>query len=1055
MSKETCKIKKKPADIWRWLMQFKMIKKGNIGKFAATVFLLIAVLSFIIFVAESSKEITNGIKVSKGEIDLSHWDFDENGIVDLNGEWNFYWKQQLEFLEVRNLKSTEKNFDVLPDIWIHNKAKDNDISMFGYGTYYVKVKTNSKDKLLALKLPEIQTSYSLYVNDELISKAGEAGKDKAAAKAALKPGVVTFTVPSDEFYIIIHVSNYYGSLGGIWKPIQIGLPKDINKSFEYDIKKDLFIIGTMLVVAIYYLSIFFMRRNEKASLYLSFMCIIILSRVSILNSYFIYDIFPHASYEAVTFLNFFTIYWGPIVFALFIFELFPIKAYKSLEKVMIVLGVLETLISMLVPSYVYTSKTLYFDAIGVIIGLICLYSITRAFIAKKEAAGTVLISSIFIVFALVYDTFFEIRYINGSIEISPFAFFICVLLQALILAKKFSKDYVAVKSMSVKLQEALETEKFLTEKLKRLDKLKDEFLANTSHELKTPLNGMISITEAIMRGAEGSLNEMQKKNLSLVVSNGKRLTNLINDILDVSKFKNKDVKLSIKSINIRNSIYSVINVLKYLNTNEKVCIIGNVPEDLPLALADEDRFKQIMYNLIGNAIKFTSDGNITVYAKEEKDFIKIIVEDTGKGIPEDKIEIIWNAFEQVEASITRNYGGVGLGLSITKHLVELHGGVVCVESEVGKGSRFSFTLPISKEALSEAEGKIDEYINDYQIKLTLPEKIEQNGEEILLVDDNIVNLYSIVNILKLDGYNITSVNSGKKALEMIKSRIPYSLVILDVMMPEMSGYEICKIIRENNTMFQMPVLMLTAYNQLDNMILSFKEGANDFLQKPFEAEELLARVRTLIQLKKSVEKALSMETAFLQAQIKPHFLYNVLNSIVSICDKNSEEASEVIIEFANYLRTSFSFNNLEDFIPLSKELDYVHSYLKLEKVRFGEKFKVEYDFENNNEIMIPPLVIQPIVENSIRHGINHKYQGGDIKISIMDEPTGTKITISDNGKGIAKEKLNSLFNEDKKNLSVGLRNIDMRLKRLYGRGLQIESEEGVGTTVVIFIPRQL
>ena len=256
-------------------------------------------------------------------------------------------------------------------------------------------------------------------------------------------------------------------------------------------------------------------------------------------------------------------------------------------------------------------------------------------------------------------------------------------------------------------------------------------------------------------------------------------------------------------------------------------------------------------------------------------------------------------------------------------------------------------------------------------------------------------------------------------------------------------------------MYDLPVLMLTADNHPESVLLAFKEGANDFLTKPFESSELSARVRTLVKLKQSVSRALDMELAFLRAQIKPHFIFNVLSVIADLCYRNSEEAGELIIEFANYLRASFDFTNLEDYIPLEKELDYMNSYLKLQKARFGDSLKVEYDINVSGRIMIPPLIIQPLVENSVVHGIRGKSGDGLIKLSINKENGGISINVWDNGKGISENKLNEILDLNKPGRrSIGLININERLKRLYGSGLNIKSKEDAETMVSMFIPME-
>jgi hypothetical protein len=450
-------------------MQLAIDKKHKFNQITTIIIILIVIAVFTITLINSHTKRKPEVEAVKGVIDLSKWNFSKDGIVHLDGEWKFSWKEQLTFNDIKEKDKQLNAFSILPNIWLHDKTNEKDISMFGYATYYLKVKTSGKDKILSLKLPEIQTSYKLYINDSLVSQRGIAGKDKGSSKAELKPGVVYFVLPSEDFYIVIHVSNYYGSLGGIWNSIRIGNQTDISSELDYNVKKDLFLIGTMFIMAVYYLSIFFLRNKERASLYFSIVCMIIAIRLSILDSYFIYSIIPNASYGFITLLNFLTIYWGPVVFALFISELFPIDYSNIIRKIMLTIACIETVLTIFMPVYWYSRLTLIYDGIAVIIVIICMFSTIKGMKCRKEDSGIALVSSMVIVFALLYDMLFEAHYINGIIEVTPFAFLICIFLQAFILAKRFSKDYLSSKNLAIKLNDMLENEKVLTEKLTQSD----------------------------------------------------------------------------------------------------------------------------------------------------------------------------------------------------------------------------------------------------------------------------------------------------------------------------------------------------------------------------------------------------------------------------------------------------------------------------------------------------------------------------------------------------------------------------------------------------------
>ena len=241
------------------------------------------------------------------------------------------------------------------------------------------------------------------------------------------------------------------------------------------------------------------------------------------------------------------------------------------------------------------------------------------------------------------------------------------------------------------------------DKLREADKLKDEFLANTSHELRTPLNGIIGIAEALTAGVAGNPNQEMKENLQMIVGSGKRLASLVNDILDFSKLKSRELTLQLKPIDIRSVTQIILTLSEPMKAGKKLDLINEIPDHLPSVLADENRIQQILYNLIGNAIKFTGEGSVVVSAEQKGKWVEVSVTDTGVGIPKDKHDTIFMTFEQADGSTEREYGGTGLGLSITQKLVELHGGEIGLESSPGNGTRFFFTVPVSGESAESTE----------------------------------------------------------------------------------------------------------------------------------------------------------------------------------------------------------------------------------------------------------------------------------------------------------------------------------------------------------------
>ncbi|MBD2387432.1 response regulator [Cylindrospermum sp. FACHB-282] len=402
------------------------------------------------------------------------------------------------------------------------------------------------------------------------------------------------------------------------------------------------------------------------------------------------------------------------------------------------------------------------------------------------------------------------------------------------------------------------------EALEATDKLKDEFLANTSHELRTPLNGIIGIAESLIDGVTGKLPATTISNLAMIASSGRRLATLVNDILDFSKLRHQTIELQLKPVAVREIVEVVLTLNRLLISQKHLQLVNDIPADLPLVSADENRLQQILYNLIGNAIKFTDSGSVQVSARlisSEEDGqeskIAITISDTGIGIPEDKLDRVFESFEQADGSTARIYGGTGLGLAISKKLVELHGGEIGVESMIDQGSRFTFTLPVSQiSAVSSQSVLVSSHrYQSSPVLDSLPSEVDAHAHNnrqtaknhpewsILIVDDEPVNRQVLVNHLSLYNYEITEAASGIEALAILEGGLKPDLILLDVMMPRMTGYEVTHKIRQTWQASELPIVLLTARNHVSDLVVGFEAGANDYLTKPISKDELLARIK--------------------------------------------------------------------------------------------------------------------------------------------------------------------------------------------------------------------
>jgi len=637
--------------------------------------------------------------------------------------------------------------------------------------------------------------------------------------------------------------------------------------------------------------------------------------------------------------------------------------------------------------------------------------------------------------------------------------------------------------LSIKSQNAEINEQ--NQELKKLDKLKDEFLANTSHELRTPLNGIIGITESLIEGAAGKLPEGAIENLKIISSSGRRLASLVNEILDFSKLRQNQMILKYKAVNLYKIVQNIFDLSLFSLKSKPIKLINNIDEYMPYIYADENRLIQIFHNIIGNAIKFTYKGSIRVEAELLSDthvIIKII--DTGIGIAHDVQQKIFKSFVQIDGSSSRKYGGTGLGLSITKMLVDLHNGKIDVESEPDKGTTIILTMPINdkKNSLddrllpSENDNSDDLITINYQAKLSMykddPPSVDSIGEtsqndkamNILAVDDEPVNLRVLKNYLQHKQFNLTTVSSGFEALKLIKenksSDQKFHIVLLDVMMPEMTGYEVNIEIRKTFNLFEMPVILLTAKDQPGDLLKGFSSGANDYITKPFLSSELLARINIHGNLQKAYEKLqkeviaqttelqktnkeleIAKKEAFASAKAKSSFLANMSHEI-----RTPMNGVIVAAELALEKELSPEVKHYLDIIYFSGKtlLGIINNILDLSKIDSGKfdletgPFDLNHILERIAEMFIPrtmnkqiellidigidvptlligdSLRLQQILINLVGNAIKFTPEAGNILIGVeclhqTDTEVELQFLVKDTGIGIKKEYLDDLF----------------------------------------------
>lgn len=428
-----------------------------------------------------------------------------------------------------------------------------------------------------------------------------------------------------------------------------------------------------------------------------------------------------------------------------------------------------------------------------------------------------------------------------------------------------------IKQQNEELESNIKLIQKQNDELQLADKLKDEFLATTSHELRTPLHGMVGIAETLVSGANGVIPASQKYQLDIIIKSGQRLANLVDDLLDYHKMRYGSMDIQKSAVSLASATRLVLELSNHLLGNKTIRIINQVPADLKAVSADPQRLEQVLYNLIGNAIKYTSEGKIVISATIVDDHVRVQVVDTGQGIPAEHLEHIFEPLIQAGQDASRYRQGAGLGLSISRQLIELMGGSLYVSSQPMVGTTFSFTLPLASEEeiqatqtlVARGHFQIPEINLEHGDDLSLPEN--PDGPLLYVADDEPVNLRVLESFLRLEGYRVRTVSDGPETLALVEQEKP-ELLLLDIMMPGMSGYQVCSELRETYDHAELPIIMLTALSQTEDRVRGFEAGANDYLSKPFNKQELAARIQAHLTASKAEMR--HMENKVLESELR-------------------------------------------------------------------------------------------------------------------------------------------------------------------------------------------
>lgn len=940
-------------------------------------------------------------KAVDGVLDLR--EITDSPFVSLAGDWKF---TEETFIAPTDFLREANNLEV-PGPWASNVQ---------WGTYQLIVYLPDHWTNIGLRVRNIWSAHTIFVDGVPISEKGEVAATKQGTSPDNPAYEVYFKPGARQLLITIHASNFYNTRGGIVLPIDIGDAEQMKVDVNRDLSLEWTATLCLLLFSIFHMTIYLLRTKDEAFLYSGLHFLLLAFVIVLRGERLLIHQFPSFPFDLYFRLQDTLTFLTTLLLIVFIVKMIPSIMNRRTLFLLILPLLVYALLNAILPArtvsgaqygFFYYNDVLF---LGIIVRIFYLIVKNRINIRKNEAITLMLMLLFLALFAISSSS--DSLYFSGRNNMNRIG-----LIGFMISMNVF---------LGIRLMNRAEESEQLTAKLQKANDAKDDFLKVTTQDLQRPLHDAVHLMNLISRERD---HVKQGEQLYLAEQLMGNMVYLLRDLHDFTRIRFDDYRVQLKSTNLRMVMLHVIQLMQLTFTKKNIQINEHISTQL-YVWADEQRLTQVLIRMMTEISHDTAEDSLTIESMQ---------------VGTDVLLQVTAYREGATANQDRQHSS---GLMMTEELIKQMNGTITYE-RIKNGTRFTVRL-----TFSECKEPVTAIEQEFNIPSTVFTEDRELGT-LLIVDDDVVHAEVMKGMLG-DTYKVRIAYTAQEALDYYRNHPEITMMVIDDIIPgDMNSLELLQQIRSQASLMDLPILMMISSEYPRHIEMIFASGANDYLMKPFSKETLMARLNATEQTKLFMLKAIEYEMAFLQTQIKPHFLYNALSNIISFCYTDGERAAYLLTMLSSFLRYIFETSRDGQLSSLQKELEIIEAYVEVEKARFGERLTFGYDIDPSigaENILIPSLLLQPLVENAIRHGLFNKEGQGHVQVTISSEKSFLNIRVADNGIGMSAEKCDQLMRGTDTNVGIGFTNVRRRVHDLTQGRLEISSVPGKGTTIEITIP---